>query len=32
VQVKYVLMFAETTQYAEDLAAMSDPERQAAYG
>jgi hypothetical protein len=29
--VKYVLMFAETAQYAEGLAAMSDPERQAAY-
>jgi hypothetical protein len=29
--VKYVLMFAETAQYAEDLAAMSDAERQAAY-
>jgi hypothetical protein len=31
VQVKYVLMFAETPQFAEDLAAMSDGERQAAY-
>jgi hypothetical protein len=29
--VKYVLMFAETAQYAEDMAAMSDAERQAAY-
>jgi hypothetical protein len=29
--VKYVLMFAETAQYAADLAAMSEPERQAAY-
>jgi hypothetical protein len=29
--VKYVLMFAETAQYAEDLATLSDPERQAAY-
>jgi hypothetical protein len=29
-QVKYVLMFAETAQYAEDRAAMSDPERRAA--
>ena len=29
--MKYVLMFAETAQYAEDLAAMSDVERQAAY-
>ncbi len=29
--MKYVLMFAETAQYAEDLAALSDPERQAAY-
>jgi hypothetical protein len=29
--VKYVLMFAETAQYAEDLAALSDADRQAAY-
>ncbi len=29
--MKYVLMFAETAGYAEDLAAMSDAERQAAY-
>ena len=29
--MKYVLMFAETAQFAEDLAAMSDPERQSAY-
>lgn len=29
--MKYVLMFAETAQYADDLAAMSDAERQAAY-
>jgi hypothetical protein len=29
--VKYVLMFAETPQYAEDLAALGDAERQAAY-
>ena len=29
--MKYVLMFAETAQYAAALAAMSDPERQAAY-
>ena len=29
--MKYVLMFAETAQYAEELAALSDPERQAAY-
>ena len=29
--MKYVLMFAETAQYAEDVAAMSDAERQAAY-
>jgi hypothetical protein len=29
--VKYVLMFAETPQYAEDLAAMDDAQRQAAY-
>ncbi|GAA5109669.1 YciI family protein [Pseudonocardia adelaidensis] len=29
--MKYVLMFAETPQYAEDLAAMGDAERQAAY-
>ena len=29
--MKYVLMFAETPQYAEDLAALGDAERQAAY-
>ena len=29
--MKYVLMFAESAQYAEDLAAMSDAERHAAY-
>lgn len=29
--MKYVLMFAETAQYADDLAAMTDAERQAAY-
>jgi hypothetical protein len=29
--MKYVLMFAETARYAEDLAAMSDAERQAAF-
>jgi len=29
--VKYVLMFAETARYAEELAAASDAERQAAY-
>ena len=29
--MKYVLMFAETAQYAEDLAALSDEDRQAAY-
>jgi hypothetical protein len=30
--VKYVLMFVETEQYAADLAAMSDTERERAYG
>lgn len=29
--MKYVLMFAETPQYAADLAAMSELERQEAY-
>ena len=29
--MKYVLMFAETPQYADDLAALGDAERQAAY-
>jgi hypothetical protein len=29
--VKYVLMFIETEQYAKELAAMSEEERQAAY-
>jgi hypothetical protein len=30
--VKYVLMFAETEQFAADLAAMDDAERERAYG
>jgi hypothetical protein len=29
--MKYVLMFAETSQYAADLAAMSEAERQEAF-
>jgi hypothetical protein len=29
--VKYVLLFAETPRFAEDLAALSEPERRAAY-
>ncbi|WP_433229617.1 YciI family protein [Actinomadura formosensis] len=29
--MKYVLMFVETDEYAKELAAMSDDERQAAY-
>ncbi|MER7543170.1 YciI family protein [Actinomadura sp.] len=29
--MKYVLMFVETEEYAKELAAMSDDERQAAY-
>jgi len=29
--VKYVLMFVETEEFAKELAAMSDGERQAAY-
>ncbi len=29
--MKYVMMFVETPQYAEDLASMSDSERDAAY-
>jgi hypothetical protein len=29
--MKYVLMFAETAGYAEELAALSDADRQAAY-
>jgi hypothetical protein len=29
--VKYVLMFIETEQYAEELTAMTDDERQTAY-
>jgi hypothetical protein len=29
--MKYVLMFVETEEYAKELAAMSDGERQAAY-
>jgi hypothetical protein len=31
VNVKYVLMFVETEQYAKDLEAMSEEERQAAF-
>jgi len=30
--MKYVLMFAETEQFAADLAAMDDAERERAYG
>jgi hypothetical protein len=30
--MKYVLMFVETEQYAADLAAMNDTERERAYG
>jgi hypothetical protein len=30
--VKYVLMFADTEQYAADLAAMDEAERERAYG
>jgi hypothetical protein len=30
--VKYVLMFVETEQFAADLAAMGDTERERAYG
>jgi hypothetical protein len=29
--MKYVMMFVETQQYAEDLASMSESEREAAY-
>ncbi|RFS86091.1 hypothetical protein D0T12_05520 [Actinomadura spongiicola] len=29
--MKYVLMFAETEEFARDLEAMSEPERQAAF-
>jgi hypothetical protein len=30
--MKYVLMFADTEQFAADLAAMDEPERERAYG
>jgi len=30
--VKYVLMFVDTEQYAADVAAMDDSERERAYG
>ncbi|WP_238014335.1 YciI family protein [Dactylosporangium sp. AC04546] len=30
--MKYVLMFVETEQFAADLAAMDEPERERAYG
>ncbi|MEU8301315.1 YciI family protein [Micromonospora sp. NPDC048909] len=30
--MKYVLMFVETEQFATDLAAMDEPERERAYG
>ena len=30
--MKYVLMFVETEQFAADLAAMDDAERERAYG
>jgi len=30
--MKYVLMFVETEQFAADLAALDEPERERAYG